>query len=264
MKKLLIVLLAVSLLCGCTNEPTEQTTTTTTTAATTTAATTTTTSSATTTSSGKPEAPEKEEEPGEVFTPLSEADIPDVKELDRESEIQKVGLKNIILDEKTYSDYTFQLIANHIHTNEEKSDNYYVGSILVRALKGDEEIGLDGIHYNVLHVAEGDSEIKADMLESYVRVYTMKKDGNEFPVIATCYINDDGYDTTFYTIDKSGKYMWFANSLPTEVVEGGESVGMILSGDFTADSGKNTITDNKNGIVFTFDYDNLKIEAAKS
>lgn len=262
MKKLLIAILSLALLCGCSSNTEQQITTTTTAASTTTTEASTTTPAATTTTSGTTENDKKPAE--ETYVPLADVDIPDVKELDRESEIQKVGLKNVILDEKTYNDYSFQFIGNYIHTDEEKSDNYYVGSISIRALKGDEEIGYDGIHYNVLHVGQGDSEIKADMLDGYIQVYTMKNDGKEYPVIATFYINDDGYDTTFYTLDKSGKLMWFANSLPTEVVENGESVGMILSGDFTADSDKNTVTDNKNGIVFTFDYDNLKIEAAKS
>ena len=188
---------------------------------------------------------------------------------------------NVIIYEAKWQDYIFQLAANSVHKREDASENtLFMDAPYCRVLDGEGRfLSEDGAHINIRHAQGGAPyyyfDIDASKPEFYMQVYTMTQNGRDYPLIVTLVSRETegetDYDATFHTLDPDDRFIYFSTHQDDEITEmlgwgGSVGIGMLLSGDFTCDGDNCTLTDNKLGVSFSFDFadtafDNIKVTA---
>ena len=188
---------------------------------------------------------------------------------------------NVIIYETEWQDYIFQFAANSVHKRENASENTLFMDIpYCRVLDSEGRIlSEDGFHISVRHAQGGARyyyfDIDSSHPEFYMQVYNMTQDGRDYPLVVTLVSRETegetDYDVTFHTLDPDDRFIYFSTPQDDEIREmltwdGSIGIGMFLSGDFTCDGENCTLTDNKLGVRFSFDFadtafENIKVTA---
>lgn len=181
----------------------------------------------------------------------------------RENGYPRVMLAYIPNADAPEGDYDVYLLARSVYADED-DDNIVYGSLVV----GIAERGSDKLFD--LNEVSGDygilMRIDTDkIIDKYIQIFRMKDENGENHMILKCAYgeNDSEYETTFYQVrDGQLSLFWkiagYVSNDP--YVAEMEGVGMKLSAELEQ-SGQNgnEILDNRNGMAFSFDYEENEI-----
>lgn len=205
---------------------------------------------------------------------LEDADLSHIYADGEISLIETPGACSVILYEIQWNDLTVQLIGDFVQRRAGASENtLFAGILSVRTL-GAEGNGTGSWRVEQNYSRHGGQsffcELDDSRLNDYLRVYTMTQNGREYPLIAAMQKTSDekDYDVSFYTVTESGGLTEFYGITDDEALQQriatydkGRIGGVVLSGDFAADSENCALTDNRLGVRFLFDFENAAVTA---